>query len=163
MTSTSKVPLLKEHIQDVDEVIDYNKVNPLKVITPHSIDFVLDPFTHVPSFVALMKKPAVGSTLGKSSIISIATPPNWKKAEQGWETKVGPFVGILLNVFDWYTRFWIPGWLHYDSFFALPSSSDLKILSDLAEEGKLKPVIDKGARSSRSGRNQASWQGCGSY
>jgi len=141
--STSKVPLVKEHIKDVDKVIDYKTSDPLKVIPAGSVDFVLDTFTQSPSFVPLMRKPAAGSKTGKPSIISIATPPNRKKAEEGWETKVSFLVGMLLNAFDWWTRFWIPNWIHYDSFFALSNQEDLTILARLADEGKLKPVIDE--------------------
>ncbi|KZO97806.1 GroES-like protein [Calocera viscosa TUFC12733] len=141
--STSKVEVLKQHIRDVDVVIDYKKVDPATAIPAGSCDFVLEQFGKAPSYVRYMRKPARGSTGGKPSIISIATPPNAEKAAQGWGVSLGFHIRVLLNLWDAWTRFWIPGWIHYDSFFAVANSEDLKALADLADQGKLKPVIDK--------------------
>ncbi|KZT52709.1 GroES-like protein [Calocera cornea HHB12733] len=141
--STAKVEVLKQHIHDVDEVIDYKKVDPATVIPAGSCDFALDQFGKPASYVRYMRKPASGSKAGKPSIISIATPPNAKKCEEGWETTVGFPLRTMLNAMDYWTRLWIPGWIHYDSFFALAQPGDLKTMADLADAGKLKPVIDK--------------------
>ncbi|EJU05297.1 GroES-like protein [Dacryopinax primogenitus] len=140
--STSKVALVKEHIKDVDEVIDYKKVDPASVIPAHSVDFVFEQFGKPTTYVRYMKKPAPG-TPGKPSIISIFTPPSAAKCEEGWETKLPWYLAIILNIMDWYRRLWIPSWLHYDSFFALSSREDMEVLTKFADEGKLKPVIVK--------------------
>ncbi|KZO97828.1 GroES-like protein [Calocera viscosa TUFC12733] len=132
-----------QHIRDVDVVIDYKKVDPATAIPAGSCDFVLEQFGKAPSYVRYMRKPARGSTGGKPSIISIATPPNAEKAQQGWGVSLPFHIRVLLNLWDAWTRFWIPGWIHYDSFFAVANSEDLKALADLADQGKLKPVIDK--------------------
>ncbi|KZO97831.1 GroES-like protein [Calocera viscosa TUFC12733] len=139
--STAKVELVKQHIRDVDEVIDYKKTDQATAIPAHSCDFVLDQFGKPAQYVRYMRKPAPGSTGGKPSIISILHPPSAEKAQIGWETQVGFPLRVALNTMDWWTRIWIPAWIHYQGFAVLPSADDLKILSDLVVQGKLKPVI----------------------
>ncbi|KZO97830.1 GroES-like protein [Calocera viscosa TUFC12733] len=141
--STAKVEVVKQHIRDVDVVIDYKKVEPATVIPAHSCDFVLDQFGKPASYAQYVRKPPPSSAEGKPSIISVSAPPDAKKFQQAWETRGSLPLRIGLNLIDWWTRLWIPGWIHYDSFGALQSASDLKILADLADHGKLKPVIDK--------------------
>ncbi|KZT52712.1 GroES-like protein [Calocera cornea HHB12733] len=139
--STGKVDLVKQHVHAVDEVIDYKKVDPATVIPAHSCDFALDQFGKPAVYVRYMRKPVSGTKGGKSSIISILTPPNAEKAQKGWETSVGFPLRMALNTMDWWTKLWIPNWIHYEGFAVLPSADDLKVLSNLADEGKLKPVI----------------------
>ncbi|KZO97807.1 GroES-like protein [Calocera viscosa TUFC12733] len=142
--STAKVELVKKYIQDVDEVIDYKKVDPATVIPAHSCDFVLDQFGKPSEYVRYVRKPAPGnSAQGKPSIISIVTPPNAEKCQEGWEIRVNPLLRIGLNLMDWTTRLRIPNWIHFDSFFALAISKDLQTLAELADQGKVRPVIDK--------------------
>jgi len=141
--STAKVALVKEHIKDIDEVIDYKKVDPGTVIPMHSCDFVLDQFGKPSQYVQYIKKPASGSRDGKPSIISILALPSAKKLQSGLGLKVGLFMRIGLDVMDTSTRLFIPGWINYDSFYTVPSPSGLKIMADLADQGKLKPVIHK--------------------
>ncbi|KZT52708.1 GroES-like protein [Calocera cornea HHB12733] len=142
--STAKVELVKKHISDVDEVIDYKKVDETKAIPARSCDFVLDQFGKPSRYVRYMRKPPTGTRAqGKPSIISIMTPPNAEKCQEGWEMRVNTFMQIGLNTMDRATRLKIPGWIRYDSFYALPRGKDLQILADLADLGKLRPIIHK--------------------
>ncbi|KZO97829.1 GroES-like protein [Calocera viscosa TUFC12733] len=141
--STSKVDMLKKHIQDVDEVIDYKKVDPANVIPARSCDFVLEQFGKPSQYVRYMRRAESGGKGERPSIISIGAPPNGKDAEKGWETNVGLPMRFVLNTMDLQTKLFIPSCVHYESFATLPSADDLKILADLADQGKLKPVVDK--------------------
>ncbi|KZT52711.1 GroES-like protein [Calocera cornea HHB12733] len=141
--STAKVDLVKQHIKDVDEVIDYKKVDPATAIPAGSCDFVLDQFGKPAQYVRYMRKPSGSGAQDKPSIISIAAPPSAQKAQQAWERPTSWPLATMLNLLDWWTRLWIPGWIHYDSFGALQSSSDLKIIADLVDQGKVRPVVDK--------------------
>ncbi|EJU05295.1 GroES-like protein [Dacryopinax primogenitus] len=138
--STSKVAALKEHIKDVDEVMDYKTVDPETVIPAHSCDFALDQFGKPCSYIRYLKK---GTGNDKPSVVSIMTPPNAEKAQKGWETRLGLGMTAVLTVMDWRTRFTIPGWVHYDSISAVPSGKDMEVLRKLAEEGKVRPIVDK--------------------
>ncbi|KZT52710.1 GroES-like protein [Calocera cornea HHB12733] len=141
--STAKVTLVKEHIQDVDEVIDYKTVDVATVIPARSCDFVLEQFGKPSQYVRYMRRAESGSKDGKPSIVSIGAPPNGQDAEKGWETNVGLPMRVILNTMDWHTKLWIPSCVHYESFATLPSASDLKIIAELADQGKLRPVVDK--------------------
>jgi len=139
--STAKVQAVKDHVKDVDEVIDYKTVDPATVIPAHSCDFVLDQFGKPASYVRFIKKNGKGDD--KSSIVSIMTPPNAEKAAAGWAVKVPIHMRVVLNTMDLWQRVWIPGCVRYDAFFALPNAGDLKILAGLVDEGKVKPLVGK--------------------
>jgi len=141
--STAKVPIVKEYVKDLDQVIDYKKVDPWTVIPAGSCDYVLDQFGKPAEYLRYLKKPAPGTKAlsAKPSIIGIMTVPNAEKLQAGLELRVALTMRMALNVMDWNTRRPFPGWMHFDSFYALPSASDMKIMAALADQGKLKPVI----------------------
>jgi len=143
--STAKVPIVKQYVKDVDQVIDYKKVDPETVIPAGSCDFVLEQFNKPTEYLRYLKQPAPGTKAVSAmpSIIGLMTVPNAEKLQAGLELRVSFGMRMVLNVMDWWTRRPLPSWMFFDSFSALPSGADMKIMADLADQGKLRPVIHK--------------------
>ncbi|OAL23820.1 hypothetical protein AYO22_06139 [Fonsecaea multimorphosa] len=144
--STAKVARVPELLGEgvVDQIIDYTKNDPMKVIPPGSVDFILDTTGDAMRFLSLM-------TPSTSFLASIATLPSGDLLQKSsvmrrpdnpqlpWLARIG------LNLADAIRRARANRWrVEYEYLFLEPNAEDLETLSKHVEQGKLVPVV--GAR-----------------
>lgn len=127
-------------------VIDYTKEDALKVIPPHSVDFILDTTGQATSFFSLM----VPST---SLIISISTTPsgtqlqNSSLMQRSDNARLPVVVRILMNVLDSVRKSWARWYsVDYEYMFLEANAEDLGFITQNIEEGKLVPVVGSRAK-----------------
>jgi NADPH:quinone reductase-like Zn-dependent oxidoreductase len=141
----AKVPgLLGKDV--VDQIIDYTKDDPMKVIAPGSVDFILDTTGEAMRFLSIM-------TPSTSFLASIATMPSGDLLQNSsvmrrpdnpqlpWLARIG------LNFADAIRRARARRWgVEYEYFFLEPNAEDLETLSKHVKEGKLVPVVGSRVR-----------------
>lgn len=141
--STTKIPKVPELLGEgvVDQIIDYTKDDPLKVIPPGSVDFLFDTTGQSMAFLSLM-------TPKTSLIVSISTNPSGTTLQssgvmQRPDNPRLPLVGrLFLNATDAVRRLRACRWgVEYMYIFMEPSGSQLKELAGYIDEGKLRPVV----------------------
>ncbi|PHH91698.1 hypothetical protein CDD83_10615 [Cordyceps sp. RAO-2017] len=141
--STSKVSRVPELLGEgvVDQIIDYTKHDPSKVIPPRSVDFFFDTTGQAMQFLSLM----VPST---SIVVSISTKPSATTLQassvmQRPDNPRIPWFGrLFLNAGDLIRRLRAWRWgVEYMYWFLDPNKDDLNALTGYVEEGKLVPVV----------------------
>ncbi|KIW36912.1 uncharacterized protein PV06_10816 [Exophiala oligosperma] len=141
--STAKILKVPELLGKgiVDQVIDYTKNDPMKVIPPGSIDFLLDTTGESMRFLSLM-------TPSTSFIASIATMPsgdvlqNSPLMRRPDKPQLPWLARISLNIADFIRRARARRWrVEYEYFFLEPNGEDLETLSSHVEQGKVVPVV----------------------
>lgn len=138
--STSKIPKVEELLGKgvVDQIIDYTKEDPAKVIPKGSVDFMFDTMAQTVAMLNVMKK---GSMI--VSVSGVPFGPDLRRRT----SDLPMLVGWLLNAIGSITQFraWRYG-TTYSYLFMHPSASDLSRLSQWISEGKLKPVVGRIAK-----------------
>ncbi|OQV01303.1 hypothetical protein CLAIMM_06684 [Cladophialophora immunda] len=146
--STAKVARVPELLGErvVDQIIDYTKHDPMKVIPPGSVDFILDTTGEAMRFLSLM-------TPSTSFLASISTLPsgdvlqNSMMMQRPDKPRVPYLARIGLNVADAICRARARRWrVEYEYFFLEPNAEDLEILSRHVEQGELVPVVGSKVR-----------------
>ncbi|UNI18480.1 hypothetical protein JDV02_004747 [Purpureocillium takamizusanense] len=144
--STSKIPKVAELLGQgvVDQIIDYTKQDPAKVIPARSVDFFFDTTGQAMQFLSLM----VPST---SLIVSISTKPSATTLQASSvmrrpdNPRIPWFGRVFLNGGDALRRLRAWRWgVEYMYWFLDPTGKDLDTLRGYVEDGKLVPVV--GAR-----------------
>ncbi|CAP86014.1 hypothetical protein E8E15_007368 [Penicillium rubens] len=141
--STTKVEKVKELLGEgtVDEIIDYTKSDPRKVIESRSVDFLFDTVGSAMEYLCLMK-PQSGC------IVSVATMPSGNQLQESSILDLPQNRGIPialrmgLNAFDCVRklRAWRYG-VEYSYMFLESSGQDLDELRSHVEEHRLRTVI----------------------
>lgn len=141
--STSKIPKVNELLGDgvVDEIIDYTKNDPQKVIERGSVDFLFDTVGVSMPYLSLMR-PKTGC------IISISTMPSGDQLQASSimqlpnEPALSLPIRLGLNLMDCTRRFRARRYgVTYSYMFLESSHEDLDLLRGLVEEGKLRTVV----------------------
>jgi NADPH:quinone reductase-like Zn-dependent oxidoreductase len=133
--STAKVALVPELIGAgvVDQIIDYKTQNPVKVLKPQSVDFLLDTAFTAMSFLPAMKP--------KSGLILTITGKSGDHIAQEWPAT--PWLLVkLANTMDAMYRWRAWRWgVRYDHVFVVPAEKDLDMLAEWYKEKKVKAII----------------------
>lgn len=138
--STAKISKVEELLGKsvVDQIIDYTKEDPARVIPSESIDFMFDTMGQTTDVLKIVKKGGV-----IVSVSGIPSGPDFKKKSPDLPI----YVGWLLNFLGSYTRF--RTWWHgasYSYLFMEPNASDLARLSQWIDQGMLKPLVGRVAK-----------------
>lgn len=138
--STAKVAKVEQLLGKdvVDQIIDYTKEDPVRVIENGSVDFMFDTMGQTTACLKILKKGAI-----VVSVSGVPFGPDLKK-----RTPDLPFyVGCLLNFVGGITRFrtWWQG-ASYSYLFMQPLASDLIRLGQWIDQGLLKPVVGRVAK-----------------
>jgi len=137
--STAKVALLKEKVPDVDVVVDYKKIDPATVIPAGSVDFVLDPVGPPSAWTKYLRS----DPEKKPSIVSIVSPARAEVIQRDFDVKLGFVMYNMINLMEWWTRWWMPRPITFYPLMATGNTKDLTLLADLADKGVLKPFVGK--------------------
>jgi len=122
-------------------VIDYTKEDALKVIAPRSVDFIFDTMGQAMAFLPLLTKTS-------GMVISISTTPSGTQLQEGSlmrtkdKAKLPVVVMSLLNGLDRYRKAW--AWWYsvgYEYMFLDANATDLELIRQNVEDGKLLPVV----------------------
>ncbi|CAI7668865.1 unnamed protein product [Penicillium bialowiezense] len=141
--STSKIPQVKELLGEntVDEIIDYTKSDPGKVIQAGSVDFLFDTVGSSMEFLNLMK-PQSGC------IISVATMPSGTQLQDSSMMDLPhkptiPFAfKTALNLMDCVRKLRARRYgVEYSYMFLASTGQDLDELRTYVEEGRLRTVV----------------------
>ncbi len=138
--STAKVSKVEELLGKsvVDQIIDYTKEDPTKVIPSGSVDFMFDTMGQATAYLNIMKKGGV-----TVSVSGIPSGSDLKKRTPDLPI----LIGCLLNFLGGITKF--RAWWHgasYSYLFMEPKASDLARLSQWIDNGMLKPVVGRVAK-----------------
>ncbi|EKV16573.1 Alcohol dehydrogenase [Penicillium digitatum PHI26] len=141
--STSKVDKINDLLGEgtVDEIIDYTKIDPRKVIKSGSVDFLFDTVGSALEYLCLMNQKS-------GCIVSVATMPSGNQLQEYSLMDLPQQGGVPfalrmgLNAFDWVRklRAWRYG-VEYSYMFLESSGEDLDELRKYVEENKLRTVV----------------------
>ncbi|KAK4496313.1 hypothetical protein PRZ48_012293 [Zasmidium cellare] len=165
--STSKVGRAPELLGEgvVDQIIDYTKDDPLKIIPAGSIDFLLDTMGQALSYLPLM-------TPGTSTLLSISTTPSGAQlqASSFFARPSNPTIPFLAKSFldgadyvrKWRARRW---GVRYEYMFLESGREELDGLRGFVEGGKLRAVVGRvvglGDLEGVRGASEGVWKGNG--
>lgn len=133
--STSKIAQVNTYMDKnlLDQIVDYTKEDPLKVIPPGSVDFMYDTMGHGVSYLPLMKKGGI--------IVTISGLPFGPKLKTGMP-EMPTAMRWILNAIGGINQFRAQRYsVTYLHLFIEPSAEDLKRLATWIDEGKVKPVV----------------------
>lgn len=133
--STSKIAQLDHYLEKafLDQIVDYTKEDPLKVIPPGSVDFMYDTMGHGVSLLPLMKEGGI--------IVTISGLPFGPKLKTGMP-EMPTVMRWILNFIGVINQFRAQRYgVTYLHLFIEPSAEDLKRLATWIDEGKIKPVV----------------------
>ncbi|KAG4074371.1 hypothetical protein HA402_008780 [Bradysia odoriphaga] len=138
--STAKVSKVEELLGKnvVDQIIDYTKEDPARVIPSGSVDFMFDTMGQATALLKILKKGAV--------IVSVSGIPFGPDLKKG-TPDLPMHVECLLSFLGGITKF--RAWCHgvsYSYLFMEPNASDLARLSQYIDDGMLKPVVGRVAK-----------------
>jgi NADPH:quinone reductase-like Zn-dependent oxidoreductase len=122
-------------------VIDYTKNDPTEVISPKSVDFILDTTGQAMQFLSLMNP-------SNSLIISISTQPSGAQLQESSmmrrpeNPRLPWYANMALTLADAIRKFRARRWgVEYSYLFLDSNAEDLETITKYVEEGKLVPVI----------------------
>lgn len=138
--STAKVAKVEELLGQnvVDQIIDYTKEDPTRVIPSGSVDFMFDTMGQATAYLKNLKKGAV-----IVSVSGVPFGPDLKKRTPDLPFYVGCLLGFLGGITQF--RAWCHG-ASYSYLFMQPKASDLARLSEWIDSGMLKPVVGRVAK-----------------
>jgi NADPH:quinone reductase-like Zn-dependent oxidoreductase len=133
--STPKIAQIGTYLDKslLNEIVDYTKEDPLKVIPHGSVDFMYDTMGHGVSYLPLMKKGGI--------IVTISGLPFGPKLKTGMP-EMPSAMRWILNSIGGINQFRAQRYgVTYLHLFIEPSAADLTRLATWTEEGKIKPVV----------------------
>lgn len=138
--STAKVSKVEQLLGKgvVDQIIDYTKEDPARVIPSESVDFMFDTMNQTTACFKIFKKGAF--------IVSVSGypfGPDLKRRTPDLSFHIGCILGFLGGIMRFRT------WWHgatYSYLFMQPSASDLVRLGQWIDQGLLKPVVGRVAK-----------------
>lgn len=138
--STGKIPKIGGLIGEgvVGQMVDYTKEDVVKTIGKRKVDFMFD----------LMGQTLSASPVVKDGgyIVSVSTIPSGKMVEEH-DLKLPYLVARLLDLVDWFFRFWVGRkGVGYQHMGMRSNSTDLEKMAAWIDTGKLKVVVGKTAK-----------------
>lgn len=142
-TSTGKMGVYEQYVGDgmVDQIVDYTQHNPVSVVGKGTVDFVLDTTGNAGTYIPMVRKGGL--------CISIARMPPGRALKDPEQTPslICTALGVMDGI-DWTFRTWAHSMYGVTYVYQKtePVQEEMQQLSELVEEGKVKPVVGRTAK-----------------